>query len=305
MKVSVIIPAYKPGHLAEALESVFAQSYTDYELIVVNDGSPCDLRNLLEPFIQSGRITYIEQENRGTAAARNRGLAEAKGEFIALLDDDDYWPADKLEWQVRHLEEHPDAGVIVGDVDWVDDAGKIINQTPLREGPLTFENLFAKGYITSPGQTLIRRTFISKRHGFDETIWGADDLDLWLSLARSTRIMIVSRLALYYRLHESNASHNSLAMCLNIQRSLQKHLRLADARARTGLRVKATRWLFGYVGGIAIREWKARVQRRQWSNSGKYIKAIGWMLRGALPEPALLASVCREILPARCTMRHK
>ena len=305
MKVSVIIPAYKPGHLPEALASVFAQTYADYEVIVVNDGSPHDLRKLLQPFVESGRITYIEQENRGTAAARNRGLAEARGEFVALLDDDDYWPADKLEWQARYLDEHPDAGVIVGDVSWVDDVGKIISQTPLRDGPLTFENLFTTGYITSPGQTLIRRALIAERNGFDETIWGADDLDLWLSLARSTRIIIVSRPALYYRLHESNASNNSLAMCLNIQRSLQKHLRLTNSRARTGLRLAATRWLFGYVGGTAIREWKSRVHRRQWSNSAKYIKAIGWMIRGALPEPTLLASVCREILPARCTMRPK
>src|SRR5271170_3450676 len=99
--VSVVIPTYNHrDFVVEALESVFAQTFTDYEVIVVNDGSPDDTAAVLRPYIESGRIRYIEQENRGQAGARNRGLAEARGEFVAYLDDDDLWLRDKLAWQV-------------------------------------------------------------------------------------------------------------------------------------------------------------------------------------------------------------
>ena len=94
--VSVIIPTYNHvDYVAETLETVFAQTFGDYEVIVVNDGSPDGTAEVLRPSREAGRIRYIEQANAGQAAARNRGLAEARGEFIAFLDDDDLWPPDK------------------------------------------------------------------------------------------------------------------------------------------------------------------------------------------------------------------
>src|ERR1700719_2929443 len=102
--VSVIIPTYNHrDFVLDAIESVFAQTFTDYEVIVVNDGSPDDTASVLAPLASAGRIRYLEQANAGQGAARNRGIAQARGEFIALLDDDDRWPADKLEWQVGEL----------------------------------------------------------------------------------------------------------------------------------------------------------------------------------------------------------
>jgi len=151
--VSVVIPAYKSTYLIKTVESVLAQSYAAWEVIVVNDGSPYQIRKLLESFIDSRRITYIEQENRGTAAARNRGLAEATGEFIAFLDDDDFWPPDKLEWQAQYLTEHPDAGVVVGGcIAYVDESGKVVKQHSLDDRLLSFEDFFTSSYIRSPGQ---------------------------------------------------------------------------------------------------------------------------------------------------------
>jgi len=114
-RVTVIIPVYgHRDHVLAALESVFSQTFKDFEVIVVNDGSPDDSAELLRPLASAGKIRYIEQENRGQAAARNRGLSEATGEFVALLDDDDQWPADKLEWQVAYLDASPDVGVVGG-----------------------------------------------------------------------------------------------------------------------------------------------------------------------------------------------
>jgi glycosyltransferase involved in cell wall biosynthesis len=298
-RVSVIIPAYKPAHLPDALASVFAQSFTDYEVIVVNDGSPFGIRELLQPYLQAGKILYLEQDNRGVAAARNRGLAQARGEFIAYLDDDDYWPDDKLEWQVRYLDEHPETGVIVGDVEFIDASGRLGVRFGLQTGLIKIEDMFGGSKILSPGQTLVRKALIGARNGFDESFWGADDYDLWLDLAGRTAIMKTSTLALYYRLHPLNASRNSLSMCLNIQRVLQRHLPFVSAGRRDELKMASTRHLFQYQGQQLIRDWKRLVRDGKWGDSWKYLPAIFWFVRGSFADPAFLVTIGRALLPER------
>ena len=104
-EVSVVIPFYKEvGWLCEAVDSVLSQDRGDYEIIVVNDGSPEDVTAFLERY--GDKIVYIEQENAGPAAARNRGLSEAKGEYIAFLDSDDLWTPEKLFCQVAKMREY-------------------------------------------------------------------------------------------------------------------------------------------------------------------------------------------------------
>src|SRR5690606_32958391 len=104
--VSVVIPCYNHRDtVAAAVESALAQTFADREIIVINDGSPDDTADVLAPY--RDRIRYIEQVNAGQAAARNRGIELARGRYIALLDDDDIWPADKLEWQVAALDAEP------------------------------------------------------------------------------------------------------------------------------------------------------------------------------------------------------
>lgn len=105
--VSVVIPTYnQPRLLVETLQSVFAQTFSDYEIIVVNDGSTDDTLQQLRPY--SKRIKVVSQKNAGTGAARNRGIAEARGKYIALLDHDDLWEPAKLAAQVEFLERHPE-----------------------------------------------------------------------------------------------------------------------------------------------------------------------------------------------------
>ena len=113
--VSVVIPTYNHSqYILSTIDSVFAQNYKGYEVIVINDGSPDDTAQVLKPLVEQNRIQYIEQENRGQAAARNRGLEVARGEFVAFLDDDDLWPPDKLEWQVAYLASHAEAVAVGG-----------------------------------------------------------------------------------------------------------------------------------------------------------------------------------------------
>ncbi len=220
--VSVVIPTYRHADFVLlTLDSVFAQTWTDYEVIVVNDGSPDDTAARLQPLVQSGRVRYIEQTNAGQGAARNRGLAEARGEFVALLDDDDLWPPDKLAWQVDALRQNPDAAVVYGLPVPIDAQGQPLpapdvpwlSRTPTGD---VYEALMEENPLVSPGLCLIRREALLALgpNPFDPRIQGGcDDWDLWLRLARRSPFLFVDRPALFYRLHAGNASRDSLAMC--------------------------------------------------------------------------------------------
>ncbi|MFS8117396.1 MAG: glycosyltransferase family 2 protein, partial [Microcoleus sp.] len=110
-QVSVIIPAYNGDrYIVQAVESVFAQTYTNWEIIVVDDGSTDETHQVLQPYLD--KIRYIYQENRGVAAARNRGIQEAKGEFIAFLDQDDFFLPDKLAAQIALFRQQPSLGIV-------------------------------------------------------------------------------------------------------------------------------------------------------------------------------------------------
>ena len=303
MKASVVIPAYKADHLAQAVESVLAQTFTDYELIIVNDGSPFNIRKALEPYIKAGRIVYIEQENRGVAAARNRGLAEAKGEFLAFLDDDDYWPPDKLEWQVRHLDEHPETGMVLGNTTVVDANGVTKSEQSLAVGQVTARDfLSGNNYIYSPGQTLIRRSVLGGGEVFDGRIWGADDFDVWISIARKAGVDVVPRLAFYYRRHASNAnsSPNALRLYESCEMVIRKHLGCVPGRDRARVACKGYEWLYGACGERAIMGCKARLRKGDASQLFRAGRMVMRLMLAAVYDSAFLRRVCRDVfIPIR------
>ncbi|HEY1092631.1 MAG TPA: glycosyltransferase family A protein, partial [Burkholderiaceae bacterium] len=112
-RVSVVIPSYNAeGFIAETLRSVLAQSFTDFEIIVVDDGSSDRTPEIAEAL----GVRVLRQANAGVCAARNRGLAEARGEFICFLDHDDYWYPDKLAAQIAEFERDPELGVVYTDI---------------------------------------------------------------------------------------------------------------------------------------------------------------------------------------------
>ncbi|MDX1934705.1 MAG: glycosyltransferase family 2 protein [Capsulimonadales bacterium] len=217
--VSVIIPAYNHADFVlRSLRSVANQTFRDFEVIVVNDGSPDRTHELCMPLADAGSIRYFRQENSGQASARNRGIDAARGRFIALLDDDDLWPADKLERQVGVLESDPAASMVYGRVSLIgpDDAplspreaanGRISTPPDGPEGDC-FEAFARRNYLLSPGQALIRRSALGKldEPPFDTDLWGVDDFDLWLRLVRVGPFRFQPTVSLLYRVHEGNAS---------------------------------------------------------------------------------------------------
>ena len=253
--VSVVIPTYKhQSYVLQTLDSVFAQTFRDFEVIVVNDGSPDNTAAVLAPLVAENRIRYVEQPNSGQAAARNRGIALARGEFLALLDDDDLWPSDKLAWQVQALCANPNVALVYGKIACVNDQGETIaprdhaadspSSSSCAPSGNVYDALVHRNFIISPGQCLIRRAALTPAPGggcFDRALWGCDDWDLWLRLAETAPFLFVDQVALRYRLHSANASHDVLKMHRNFFALYRKHIKRNGAHADRRAMLQASR----------------------------------------------------------------
>jgi glycosyltransferase involved in cell wall biosynthesis len=222
--VSVIIPAY--GHadyIGEAVESALSQTYLNREIIVVNDGSPDGTFEALQPYIESGQIKYVEKKNGGQASARNRGLSLASGKYIAFLDDDDAWPAEKLAWQVDELERLPEASFVYGHVRGMESDVPFGYFSPPPSGK-AYPFFVCGSWIRSPGQVLIRAASLRRVGQVDESIWGADDWDMYIRLSKIGTVIFSDKIALKYRIHCHNASWNIWRMYKNCRKVQTKHL---------------------------------------------------------------------------------
>jgi len=207
LTVSIVIPAYNVAqYISETLESVFAQTFTDYEVIVVNDGSP-DTENFeqaIEPYIS--RIRYLKQENRGASVARNTGLQAARGEFIAFLDADDLWLPAYLDQQMKFIRERG-CDLACADAEFFGDteSGAPTYMTLLMDsapasGDVSFLELVVSERSLITSGVVARRQPIMEVGLFDETLRNAQDFDLWLRLSRSgARLSYQRKVLLRYR----------------------------------------------------------------------------------------------------------
>jgi len=190
VRVSVIIPTHnRAGLLQEAIESVLAQDFTDYELIVVDDGSSDNTHQVIGPYAAS--LCYVYQENRGVSAARNRGISLAKGEFIAFLDSDDLWLKKKLSRQLAFFEANPFAQVCYTEEVWYRHGRRVNPKLKHRKySGWIFEQSLPL-CIVSPSSVMLRRETLDKVGLFDETLPVCEDYDMWLRLARDYPIYLI------------------------------------------------------------------------------------------------------------------
>ncbi len=219
--VSVVIPTYNHGHfVTEAVESALAQTYHPIEVIVVDDGSSDDTREILRCY--GDRIRYVFQENKGLSAARNTGIRVARGEWIALLDSDDIWAAEKLETQLRCLDKHPSAG-LVGALNKSDAS---FGPPPVPLGCVTVRVLdFLTSTPFGPSSALIRRDVLEEVGGFDETLRSVEDRDMWLRIAVRYPALRVEWPCWYYRVSAGQMSRNAPRMYAAFRQVLEKFFR--------------------------------------------------------------------------------
>ena len=296
--VSVVIPTYnRAAYLLETLASVFAQSFTDYEVIVVNDGSPDDTDRRLRPLAEAGRIVYREQPNAGQSTARNRGLAEARGELIAFLDDDDLWPPDKLAWQVAALREHPD-WLLVSGLAGLMEADGTRREPDEPNGAVQLQSIdaiFEGCGIISPGQVLLRRTALEAAGGFDPTLHGCEDTDLWMRVAARGPVALVRRPALHYRVHVTNATRAADRMFWDSVRTVRKNLPLVPAARRADARRHALRNAYVFAGTRIVGAARDGGPRA----GGRALKTLAYLLPSMLADAELARMIGRDLLPAR------
>ncbi len=182
-EVSVIIPTHnRAAWVKEAAASVLAQTFGDYELLVVDDGSTDGTGDALAPL--NGRLKVLRlEERRGVSAARNRGAASARGEWLAFLDSDDLWLPEKLARQMEYLRSHPDCAICQTEEIWIRNGVRVNPpQTHRKAGGDIFLPSLAR-CLVSPSAVMLRRRLFEEVGGFDETLPAAEDYDLWLRVA--------------------------------------------------------------------------------------------------------------------------
>jgi glycosyltransferase involved in cell wall biosynthesis len=184
-RVSVILPVYNGATSIErALRSVFDQTFTDFEIVVVDDGSTDDTPTVLANFaarIRQDRIRIIRQSNRGFPGARNAGVAAAHGEFLALIDHDDQWAPQKLDLNVASLYNDPGAALVYSDLVVVNESDEESRTSPIGSGTAhapTMDEMLARMWPIMPSTVVMRRAAFDRAGGFGESLH--EDLDFWL-----------------------------------------------------------------------------------------------------------------------------
>ncbi len=211
--VSVVIPNYNYARfLREAIDSVLAQTYAEIEIIVVDDGSTDDSKDILKSYGQ--QIKAVFQQNQGVSAARNNGVNESRGEFISFLDADDLWLPAKIEKQVVRFQEDEKLGLVHVGVVEVDANGDfLLERLEGLEGDVSGELLLIKQTILGGGSGLmVRRDVFDEVGGFDNRLSTSADWDLFYQISSRYPIGFVPEILLKYRVHNSNMHSNVSAM---------------------------------------------------------------------------------------------
>jgi len=214
-RVSVIIPVHNGSRtIAEALDSVFTQTFDAYEVIVVNDASRDECLEVLESYGPRIRLVSL-MENRGQSAARNLGASLAQGEYLAFLDQDDVWYPRKLERQVAILDQHPEVGLVYSDLDEVDEQGHYKTLTVHRSYGMghpkpSLVTIVIEDLFVLPSTVVCRKRSFEKAGGFDERLIGYEDDDLWIRMWPLCRFDYLPEALVKWRIHRNSSSESPL-----------------------------------------------------------------------------------------------
>ncbi len=211
MKVSVLMCVYNgEKFLPEALQSIFDQTYSDFELIIVDDASTDGSATLLDSYDDPRIVRISNPKNLGLPGARNRGIEAAKGEYIAILDQDDVAFPNRLELQISFLDEHQEVGVVGGQIEAIDENGDPISgykaDYPLSHSRIAWNLLFSSYFNNS--STMFRRAVWEDAGKYDES-WYVDDFDLWIRMVWITRFANLAALINRYRSHSTSMIQHS------------------------------------------------------------------------------------------------
>jgi glycosyltransferase involved in cell wall biosynthesis len=198
--ISVVIPAYNAERtILETIKSVQQQSFSGFEIIVINDGSTDRTLELLQG-VKDERLRVFSYENAGVAVARNRGISHATGEFIAFVDADDLWTPDKLELQLAALRQHPEAGAAYS---WTyfmyEQEGSVVPGKPVFFEGNVYPKLLVNNIVGNGSNILVRRKAIESVGEFEPTLKSCEDWDFYIRLAAKWHFVVVPKYQILYR----------------------------------------------------------------------------------------------------------
>jgi len=274
--VSVVIPCYNQAHfLGEAIESVLAQSYPNFEIIVVDDGSPDDTAEVAARYPE---VRLVRQENQGLSAARNAGLARSEGEYVVFLDADDRLLPEALEVGVGYLNVRPECAFVSGHFRVIAVDGSPL---PTREQRYVEKDhylaLLRHYYIGPPVVVMYRRAVFESVGGFDTSVGPAADLDISLRIARRFPVGCYRKVVAEYRQHGTNMSGNPAKMLkasLIVRRSYRKHVKgnkKYEEASKVGIR-----YIQAYYGGLLNAELRTHLQEREWKQALRGMLILLW-----------------------------
>lgn len=259
-----MIPAYNQAKfLKEAIQSVLLQSFHDYEIIVVDDGSTDETRFVANQF--GSFVHYIYQANKGLGAARNTGIQNARGRYIAFLDSDDLWMPEFLDSMVGLATANPDGSVFYCSARYMDEEGHALPQLiePKLDGSSGMYESLVKANTLIPSTVVLLRTVIVAEGLFDQTstaIHGCEDWDLWLRLAPHYRFVSTSKCLVRYRVHGGSFSADPGKMQRAAMAVIQKHFGLDDGSPKQWERIKQ----IAYGGVYRYNAWTYVVKQNNW-----------------------------------------
>ena len=204
--VSVIIHTYNnEKFIAETVASVLNQTYKDYEIIVVDDGSVDGTRDALVPYMQ--KIRYHYKENGGIASAKNAGISLSETEFVAFLDHDDLWVPDKLQLQMEHFNENPQIGLVYAKYTSFRDGKELRTKPEKGYSGWIFKELLSKSFIQT-STVVVKRECLDAVGPYDETFSLGDEYDMFLRISKKFQCGFIDKGLTRYRVHDTNASNN-------------------------------------------------------------------------------------------------
>ena len=208
-KVSVIITTFNGatrGFLKEAIESVLNQTFEDFELLIIDDGSSDDTKEFCKKYLKDSRVKYFFKDNGGISSARNKGIKESIGDYICFLDDDDVWYLKKLEKQIKLFEfcEDEKIGLVHTWFDSIDKCNNKIGSYSSETAGNIYEDLFYKNVINATSSVMIKRKVFDKCGIFREQMIHVEDYELWFRIAKYFHVYSVNETLVKYRIHNIN-----------------------------------------------------------------------------------------------------
>ncbi|TQV73793.1 glycosyltransferase [Aliikangiella marina] len=290
VKVSVVMPVYNvERYVEEAIQSVIHQSFTDFELIIVNDGSTDNSLSLCKRFNDS-RIRVVTQRNRGLAGARNTGVRESSGEYVAFIDSDDKWHQDKLKHHVNHLNNNPIIGVSYSASALMDERSQLIGITQKPKlSNISIKDIICRNPIGNGSAPVIRRSVLDQssywvyRQGakercfFDETFRQSEDVEYWLRIALQSATVFsgIGKSLTFYRVNSNGLSANVSKQYLSWERAINKAWSISPKKVSPWVDL-AKAYQLRYLARHAVKSHDAKL-------------ALKFIIEGIRTQPRILA----------------